>query len=458
MANPAVIQSATGEGPSSGSQSVHEVAATLPGHASAGNALVFFGTLSDFAGIHTGLTAKDKTGNTWATIDQENTGGGGTQTIASYLSVNISADAVGIKRGTTNVAKTSTTATSLTWSHVCDGAANCLVVTEGNSASGGGLSPTGIAFNGIALTKAPSSGIINGNFESSIWYLLNPPAGYGLNIVASYASTRMIGCSSVSLIGVNTTTPLGAAATASGSSVATAAVTATGGTTGDAYISSVIVNATAISSGGSQTVISSNPNINSSVSTSQDTIPGASTGAFTWTGGGTTGTGWAASAVAFKADPTAGDVVTQYFIPDTVEDFMAGYIVEVGNVAVSPYVGKNGSVQNGLASGTNNCVSGTITVTSGQVPCLMVALCMNTSVGGSHPTPTVGTGMTHVGDCWAFGGTNGACVATQLITTAGNYQAVFNQASSSSEDMATTAMILMAAPTASDTFYGQICL
>lgn len=158
-------------------------------------------------------------------------------------------------------------------------------------------------------------------------------------------------------------------------------------------------------------------------------------------------TGGAASVAVITAtgivgDTTAADIVkTALSTSGDVEDFQAAFIVEVGNAA--GVVGQNGNAQNGLAHGTNNVVSGNITLTSAQVPCLMVAIAMNTSGnGGAGSVPTVGTGMTLLSSCWAFGSNNSSCVATQLITVAGTYQAIFNQASSVAEDMATVAVCI----------------
>lgn len=177
-------------------------------------------------------------------------------------------------------------------------------------------------------------------------------------------------------------------------------------------------------------------------------------------GGAATVDMWAAQNIV--GDPTTADTVTQGFTGGaSVNDYMAVYILEIGNVVASSIIGHSGNTQNGLASGTNNVNSGTaITVTSGQLPALMVALCMNTSTSGTAGTPTPGTGMSPaLANTWAFAGVapyNTACVATQLITSAGSYQAIFNQASSASEDMTCQAVILQGI--GADTLQGQIWL
>jgi hypothetical protein len=456
MTNPAVIQNVSGDGVPA--EFYHNISATLPAKTIAGNAIVAFSTTADFAGVHTGLSMKDKQGNSYALLDQENTAGNGLQTIASYLAFNILGDTTQALIDSANSASAAS-ASSITWSFFGNTWANCLVVTEGNQAAGGGVAPTGVTYAGVAMTLVTGSGIINGQFASSIWYLMNPKHDSN-NIVVTYPSSRVAaGASAIALVGVSTAAPVGTPTTASGSNVATAAVTATGGVSGGFYVGSVVVNATVISSGGGQTQQTHNQNIASTVSTSQDTIVGAGTGAFTWTGSGTTGSGWAATAVVFNADATAGDVLEYYYNPDSTEDYTSMYAVEVGGVSSSPLVGHSGSVQNGLAPGTNNILSGLMTVTSAQVPCLLLALTMNGSGNGATPNlPTVGTGMTLLANTWLFGGSNpSAVVAYQLITTAGSYQSVFNQISPASEDINSVAVILQGVGTPMP-LASQICL
>lgn len=163
-------------------------------------------------------------------------------------------------------------------------------------------------------------------------------------------------------------------------------------------------------------------------------------------GGAATVDMWVAQSII--GDPTTADTVTQGFTGiNSVNDYMAVYLLEIANVIASSIIGFRGNTQNARPPGSNNVNSGAaITVTSGQLPALMVALCMNTSTLGTHGTPTPGTGMSAaLANTWAFAGVapyNTACVATQLITSAGNYQAIFNQASSATEDMTCQAVIL----------------
>lgn len=161
--------------------------------------------------------------------------------------------------------------------------------------------------------------------------------------------------------------------------------------------------------------------------------------------------GGAQSIMAFAApnivgDSSTPDTVTNGFVSGSeVNDWMAAYILEVGNVVASPLVGHNGQAQNALAPGTDNAVSGNITLSAAQVPAIIVGLCLNTSLVGAHPAPTPGTNMTGVpGTVWTFGtGGSTGCVAWRVVTSPGTYQALFNQASSANEDMATCAVALL---------------
>lgn len=161
----------------------------------------------------------------------------------------------------------------------------------------------------------------------------------------------------------------------------------------------------------------------------------------------TSQSGGSQTIAAFVAGNIAGGADTVHTYLSTIgdsEDYQANYIIEVGNVAASPLIGNNGSTQNALATGTNNIVSGTVTVSAGQVPCILIGLAANSS---GTVAPTVGTGMTLIENTWNFAGVNNlATVAYQKITTPGNYQAVFNQVDVAS-DMACIAVVLQASTT-----------
>ena len=162
----------------------------------------------------------------------------------------------------------------------------------------------------------------------------------------------------------------------------------------------------------------------------------------------TNASGGAASVVSFTAANIAAGsntVSNGFSAGNDVEDYWAAFSIEVGNVSATPLVGHSGNTQNGLAHGTNNLVSGSITVQSSDCPCILIAIACNTSnnSGGTN-TPTPGTGMTGtVANTWGFQTTQYvACVAYRNITTAGTYQAVFNQVGSAAEDCTVNAVIL----------------
>jgi hypothetical protein len=195
-----------------------------------------------------------------------------------------------------------TSGASVSWSHTCGATANCLVVCEGNAAGGGGITPTGVTYNGVALTLIPGGSSIGGTFfETSVWFLLNPPTGAAHTVTVNLpVSQGLIGGGAISLIGVDTTTPHGTAAINSGSADPQN-VTAVGGGANDLYVGTVhlfFVNYN--STGVNQTQRCSQINIGTSTSFSVDTIPGSSPVAFTWSIGGTA-VQYAASAVVFLA-------------------------------------------------------------------------------------------------------------------------------------------------------------
>lgn len=161
----------------------------------------------------------------------------------------------------------------------------------------------------------------------------------------------------------------------------------------------------------------------------------------------TNAAGGAASLIALVATNCAAGTtsITSYLstIGD-VEDYQGAYQIEVGGVAsTGTVVGSNGRTQNALAPGTGNLTANSITLTSGQVPALIVAMAFNTSAAGAHPLPTVNTG-TLLANCFNAGG-NLATVSYQRVTSAGTYTPTFNQASAATEDCCAVAVALLEA-------------
>lgn len=176
-------------------------------------------------------------------------------------------------------------------------------------------------------------------------------------------------------------------------------------------------------------------------------------------------TGGAESTALFTAsnipgDVSTPDVVSFFFSPDSVEDYQASFNIEVTGVGPNPVVAQSGNVQNALAPGTANINSGNIVITAAMLPCILVAMAFNSSDAGSNVyTPTPGAGMTLIQNCWAFNLAYPiACVAYQIISTAGTYGAgLFNQASNAAEDIGCNAVVLQASVVA-PTLLGQICI
>lgn len=88
------------------------------------------------------------------------------------------------------------------WSHTCGPNVTKLVVTAAVGSAGGPL-PTGVTYNGVALTRVGT--ITDSGFEAAeIWRLNSPPTGSSLVIGVTYAGgppQQFMGCS----IGLNDT-------------------------------------------------------------------------------------------------------------------------------------------------------------------------------------------------------------------------------------------------------------
>lgn len=164
----------------------------------------------------------------------------------------------------------------------------------------------------------------------------------------------------------------------------------------------------------------------------------------------TSQTGGSATIWCYIAQNIAGDNVSPanvsqgFTIGGDVEDYQSFYALEIGYANTTSYVGVSGNTQNALLPGANAIQSGTITVSADQVPCMMIALAINSSGSGGSQSPAVGNGgMTLVANCWGFfSGQTCAAVAYQNITVAGTYQALFDQNSSVAEDIGVIAIIV----------------
>lgn len=108
---------------------------------------------------------------------------------------------------------TSVAAATLTFAHTVGGGANRLLLVATSDYDGTVNQPTGVTYNGVALTKI--GGLASaGNDVATLWGLKNPPSGT-FNVVITWAGTPGNGIGGASSwTGVDQTTPWGVAATA----------------------------------------------------------------------------------------------------------------------------------------------------------------------------------------------------------------------------------------------------
>jgi hypothetical protein len=131
----------------------------------------------------------------------------------------------------------------------------------------------------------------------------------------------------------------------------------------------------------------------------------------------------------------ARNIVGDSSTPDTVtvnwgyDNYKGVLAVEISGA--SGLIGHSGNIQDALGQGTNNVTTGSVAVSSGQTPALLVALSYNTSGGASDTGgsgfggPTAGNSMTQVTQLWDYG-VNLGTFATREITSPGNVAATFN--------------------------------
>jgi hypothetical protein len=102
-----------------------------------------------------------------------------------------------------------------TWSHTCASGSVLFVSVNAN-----GAPPTGVTYNGDALTKAVErdSGTV---LNSSIWYILSPDTGSAYNIVVDFATGMYGEASGISFTGADTSSQPDATASETGSSTTT---------------------------------------------------------------------------------------------------------------------------------------------------------------------------------------------------------------------------------------------
>lgn len=184
---------------------------------------------------------------------------------------------------------------SLTFAHTCSGSNRLLVVWVSYYDSLD--TPTGVTYNGVAMTAIPSSTAANGDYKIAGYYLINPATGTN-NVVISFTGSMFdIGAGSVSFTDAHQTTPLGTAVTATGTST-TPSVTVSSAAGEIVLDGLVIVHSGALTVDGSQTQRWKANTGNAFIKYAGSTEGGAASTAMSWSN--STSQAWAAGAVPVK--------------------------------------------------------------------------------------------------------------------------------------------------------------
>lgn len=125
----------------------------------------------------------------------------------------------------------------ITLSHTCTGSDRLLMV--GISTEYGGVTPSGVTYNGVAMTQVGSAVINTDSFANAqlhVYRLIAPASGAN-NIVASFSGPPGDrGVVGVSFTGVDQTTPLGTAQTGTQNNTSSPSKDCTSGATGDLIV------------------------------------------------------------------------------------------------------------------------------------------------------------------------------------------------------------------------------
>ena len=111
-----------------------------------------------------------------------------------------------------------------TWSHTCSGSNRILMVGVSYYDSGDTISA--LTYNSVSMTVVPSSTVSNGQYTSTLYYLVAPATGSNTVSVTFTGGVFDFKAGSISYTGGDQSAPLGTAATATGSST-TPSVTVT---------------------------------------------------------------------------------------------------------------------------------------------------------------------------------------------------------------------------------------
>jgi hypothetical protein len=170
--------------------------------------------------------------------------------------------------------------------------------------------PDTFTYNGVSLALLGHQSGGNGQYDASIWSLVNPASGTH-TLVGSWTTNTSGGNASIVAAptsGAATSSIFGTPATASSAANNTPAVSPTGGVAGSLYLAAAYNGiATMAGTGSGQTDISANNALTAGSFNSFDvsTITGSGSGAFTWSGSGTAEmTAWVAIGVNINAAAT----------------------------------------------------------------------------------------------------------------------------------------------------------
>ena len=90
---------------------------------------------------------------------------------------------------------TTSTASTLSWTHTCTGSDRILIVTDNEEADP--VTITGVTYNSVAMTLiATSAGVASAGI-SQLWYLINPASGANtVTVTRTATANRLVGGSS----------------------------------------------------------------------------------------------------------------------------------------------------------------------------------------------------------------------------------------------------------------------
>lgn len=182
-----------------------------------------------------------------------------------------------------------------TFSHTVTGSETVLLVGIALYDSNDVVS--GVTYNGVAMTAVPSSTVSNGQYTTTLYYLVAPASGANNVSVSVTGTVFEIGIGSISLTGADQATPLGTANTATGNST-TPSVNVTSASGEIVVDTSLIVHSGTYSVGGGQTSRWNAIGSGGFIKYAGSTEPGDTSVTMSWSN--TSAQDWAISAVPVK--------------------------------------------------------------------------------------------------------------------------------------------------------------